>query len=122
MFGEDSTYGDTELYSKRVCLTFRDGSTELGDGEYAPAFDLSKFWNGLQGFDCNDQRALCLAELCDKIGEDRDSQDKLPEITHIPRAQNQTSDFLARTVRFFHKVLYFIGCSISVWLPKPLQV
>ena len=35
---------DTKSYSKRVCLTFRDGSTEMGDGEYAPAFDLSKLW------------------------------------------------------------------------------
>ena len=53
--GKFSTYGDTKLYSSRVCLTFGDGSTKMGDGEYAPAFELSKFWNRLQGFDCNDQ-------------------------------------------------------------------
>ena len=36
--------GDTKSYSKRVCLTFRDGSTEMDDGEYAPVFNLSKLW------------------------------------------------------------------------------
>ncbi|KAF2588471.1 hypothetical protein F2Q70_00041000 [Brassica cretica] len=36
------------------------------------------------------------------------------KITHIPRVQNQISDFLARTARSFHRVLYFIGCSIPV--------
>ncbi|KAF3560857.1 hypothetical protein DY000_02016713 [Brassica cretica] len=50
----------------------------MSDGEYALAFDLSKLWNRLQGFDCNDQRASCLAELCDIIGEDRDFEDMLP--------------------------------------------
>ncbi|KAF3572429.1 hypothetical protein F2Q69_00059509 [Brassica cretica] len=44
------------------------------------------------------------------------------KITYIPRAQNQISDFLARTARSFHRVLYFIGCSIPVWLPRPAQV
>ncbi|KAL0644296.1 hypothetical protein Bca4012_042586 [Brassica carinata] len=34
---------------------------------------------GLQGFDYNDQRASCLAELCDRIGEDRDFEDMFPE-------------------------------------------
>ena len=49
----------------------------MADGEYALTFGLSKFWNGLRGFDCTDQQASCLTELCDKIGEDRDSQDML---------------------------------------------
>nr|VDC98269.1 unnamed protein product [Brassica oleracea] len=44
------------------------------------------------------------------------------KITHIPREQNQTSDFLARTARSFHKELHFVGCSIPVWLPRLLQV
>ena len=43
-------------------------------------------------------------------------------IIHVPRARNQTSDFLARTARSFHKKLFFIGCSIPVWLPRPPQV
>ncbi|KAF3534184.1 hypothetical protein DY000_02038812 [Brassica cretica] len=41
-------------------------------------------------------------------------------ITHVPRARNQISDFLAKTARSFHRELFFIGCSISVWLPRPL--
>ncbi|CAG7875433.1 unnamed protein product, partial [Brassica rapa] len=41
-------------------------------------------------------------------------------ITHVPRARNQTSDFLAKTARSFHRELLFIGCSIPVWLPRPL--
>ena len=44
------------------------------------------------------------------------------KITHIPRTNNQISDFLARIARSFHRVLYFIGCSIPVWLPRPPQV
>ena len=44
------------------------------------------------------------------------------KITHVPRARNQTSDFLAKTARSFHRELHFIGCSIPVWLPRPPQV
>nr|VDD59775.1 unnamed protein product [Brassica oleracea] len=44
------------------------------------------------------------------------------KITHISRTQNQTSDFLARTARSFHRVIYFIGGSIMVWLPRPPQI
>ena len=36
--------------------------------------------------------------------------------------RNQTSDFLAKTDRSFHRELHFSGCSISVWLPRPPQV
>ncbi|KAF2574374.1 hypothetical protein F2Q70_00004595 [Brassica cretica] len=43
------------------------------------------------------------------------------KITHIPRAQNQISDSLAKTARSFHRKLYFVGCSIYVWLPRPPQ-
>ena len=52
--GEGSTYGDTELYSTRVCPAFRSGSTEMGDGEYASVPDMSKLRNGLKGFDYHD--------------------------------------------------------------------
>ena len=44
------------------------------------------------------------------------------KITHIARAQNQISDSLARTARYFHRELYFIGCSIPVRLSRPPQV
>ena len=40
-------------------------------------------------------------------------------ITHVPRARNQISDFLAKTARSFHRELLFIGCSIPVWLLRP---
>ena len=43
-------------------------------------------------------------------------------IIYVPRACNQTSDFLAKTARSFHKELLFIGCSIPVWLSRPPQV
>ena len=43
-------------------------------------------------------------------------------IIRVPRTRNQTSDFLVRTARSFHRELFFIGCSIPVWLPKPSQV
>nr|VDD25005.1 unnamed protein product [Brassica oleracea] len=31
------------------------------------------------------------------------------------------SILLAKSARFFHRELHFIGCSIPVWLPKPPQ-
>ncbi|KAF3602180.1 hypothetical protein F2Q69_00037266 [Brassica cretica] len=43
-------------------------------------------------------------------------------IIHVPRARNQISDFLAKTVRSFHRELHFISCSIPVLLPRPPQV
>ncbi|CAN6974642.1 unnamed protein product [Brassica rapa subsp. trilocularis] len=44
------------------------------------------------------------------------------KITHVPRVRNQFSDFLAKTSRTFRWELFFIGCSIPVWLPRPPQV
>ncbi|KAF3583608.1 hypothetical protein F2Q69_00026663 [Brassica cretica] len=35
----------------RVCIAFRSGSATMGDGEYASAFNMSEFWDGLQRFD-----------------------------------------------------------------------
>ena len=52
--GEDSTSGDTKLPMARVCLAFRNGSTTMGDENYAPAFNMSELWNGLQRFDRHD--------------------------------------------------------------------
>ena len=43
------------------------------------------------------------------------------KITHISRAQNRISHFLAKIARSFHRDLCFIGCSIPVWLPRPPQ-
>ena len=34
-------------------------------------------------------------------------------IIHVPHARNQLSDFLAKTVRSFHKKLLFIGCYLK---------
>ena len=52
--GEDSTSGDMKLPMARVCLAFRNGSTTMGDENYAPAFNMSELWNGLQRFDRHD--------------------------------------------------------------------
>ncbi|KAF2615779.1 hypothetical protein F2Q70_00013161 [Brassica cretica] len=78
----DGSWTSTAQFSGNEC-----------DGEYAPTFDLSKLWNRLQGFDCNDQRAACLAELCDKIGEDRDSEDMLPGFQDFLYSTSAESDF-----------------------------
>ncbi|KAF2591498.1 hypothetical protein F2Q70_00038461 [Brassica cretica] len=43
------------------------------------------------------------------------------KITHVPRVRNQFADFLAKTATTFHRELFFIGCSILVWLPRPPQ-
>ena len=44
------------------------------------------------------------------------------KIIHIPRAQNKTSDSLARTAWSFYRNLCFVGYFIHVWLPRPPQV
>ena len=41
--GEGTTYGDTKLHTTRASLAFRTGSTTMGDGEHASAFDMSEF-------------------------------------------------------------------------------
>ena len=41
------------------------------------------------------------------------------KISYFPRTQNEIIDFLSRNVRSFHRSLFFIGCSIPVWLPRP---
>ncbi|KAF2605169.1 hypothetical protein F2Q70_00027893 [Brassica cretica] len=52
--GKCSTYGDIKLPTARVCLAFRSGNTTLADGEYAPAFNMSELWDGLQRSDRDD--------------------------------------------------------------------
>ena len=42
-------------------------------------------------------------------------------IIHVSQARNQFSEFLAKTVKSFHRMLHFISCSIPVWLPSPPQ-
>lgn len=48
---------------------------------------------------------------------------RLPEfsIVFIPRYENVLSDYLAKIARSFHRELYYIGCSIPVWFPRPPQ-
>ncbi|KAF3484521.1 hypothetical protein F2Q69_00055360 [Brassica cretica] len=43
------------------------------------------------------------------------------KITHVPRVGNQFSEFLAKTAWNFRSELFFIACSIPVWLPRPPQ-
>ena len=43
--GEDPTYGDIELKKAGDSITFGTGSVEMGDGEHASAFNLSKIWD-----------------------------------------------------------------------------
>ena len=44
------------------------------------------------------------------------------KISHTPRAQNGISDSLGKITILFHRELCYIGCSISIWLPRPPQV
>ncbi|KAL0699808.1 hypothetical protein Bca4012_055930 [Brassica carinata] len=41
------------------------------------------------------------------------------EIFHVPRIQNKTVDSLAKTPRAFHRSLFFISCSIPIWISRP---
>ena len=38
-------------------------------------------------------------------------------IVFVPRSENISSDSLAKIARSFHRELYYIGCSVPVWLP-----
>nr|VDD19238.1 unnamed protein product [Brassica oleracea] len=49
-----STYENTKLPTARVRFTFRSESTTMGDGEYAPVFNMSELWDGLQRSDRHD--------------------------------------------------------------------
>ena len=40
-------------------------------------------------------------------------------IVFIPRSENVSSDSLAKIARSFHRDLYYIGCSIPIWFPRP---
>ena len=42
-------------------------------------------------------------------------------IIFVPRSENVSSDSLAKIARSFHRELYYIGCSVPVWFPKPPQ-
>ena len=42
-------------------------------------------------------------------------------IVFIPLSENVSSDSLAKIARSFHRDLYYIGCSIPVWFPRPSQ-
>ncbi|WZZ70250.1 hypothetical protein YC2023_081620 [Brassica napus] len=44
------------------------------------------------------------------------------KIEYFPRVQNGIADSLVRNARSFHRSLCFIGYSIPVCLPRPLQV
>ena len=42
-------------------------------------------------------------------------------IIFVPRQENVSSDSLAKIARSFHRDLYYIGCSVPVWFPRPPQ-
>ena len=42
----------------------------MGDGKYASTFDMPELWDRLQGADCYDQGASCMAEFCDGVRKD----------------------------------------------------
>lgn len=42
-------------------------------------------------------------------------------ISYISRGQNVITDFLVRTAKAFHGIMYFVSCSISVWISRSLQ-
>ena len=85
---------------------------------------MLELWNRVQGADCNGKEIPEVAKLHDRIGEDRDATNLFPGLQdlHVTRVRNQFSDFLAKTARTFRRELFFIGCSIFIWLSRPFQV
>ena len=43
-------------------------------------------------------------------------------IVFIPRSENVPFDSLAKITIFFHRDLYYIGCSDPMWSPRPFQI
>ncbi|XP_056864149.1 uncharacterized protein LOC130511259 [Raphanus sativus] len=73
-----TTHGITEFPQKRISSALRSGSTAMGDGEYASAFNMSEIRNRLQRIDYYDQGTACLAKFCYGTREDRDIAHMLP--------------------------------------------
>ena len=43
-------------------------------------------------------------------------------IFFVPRSEYVSSDLLAKIARSFHRELYYIGCSVPAWFPRPLKL
>ncbi|KAF3542882.1 hypothetical protein DY000_02005490 [Brassica cretica] len=69
-YGKGSAYGDTKPHSMGITLAFGSRSTAIGDAKYASTFDMPELCDRLQGADCYDKRASCMAELCNIIRKD----------------------------------------------------
>ena len=121
---EDPTYGDTKYYSTRISFACVSRSTAMAMENMLQHSTCQSF-----GTDCKELIAMikephAWPSFVTELKRIETLQICFPnfKISFVPRAQNHISDFLAKTARSFHRELYFIGCSIPVWLPRPPQV
>lgn len=64
-------------------FTFRNGITELDNWEYATIFVMLELWNGLQGSDRKDKRALHVTKFCNRTSGDKDVADLFSRLQDI---------------------------------------
>ena len=80
------------------------------------------------GTDCKDLVSMiqdpgAWPNFSTELDELQKLKSRFPEfsIVFISRTENVSSDSLAKIARSFHRNLYYIGCSILVWFPRPPQ-
>ena len=119
----DTTIGSKEPTPTNLTIAFRTGGFILGDGVFAPSIDMSIFWNRLQGLNFDDQRPRSMAELSTELEEFMKLKIRFTKfsLVFVPRSENVSSDSLAKIARSFHRELYYIGCPVPVWFPRPPQ-
>ena len=61
--------------------------------------------------------------LCTELEEFMKLKNRYTEfsIVFVPLLENVSSDSLAKIARSFHRELYYIGCPVPVWFPRPPQ-
>ena len=93
----------TRNFIRRESALHSEVEALLGNGVYTLTFNISDFWDILQGADCNDKEISCLASFATELEKIETLLICFPDcnIIHVPRAHNQLSDFLAKTARSF---------------------
>ena len=95
----------------------------MGDGVDASDIDMSGFCHRLQGSSLDDARPRSMTNFFTQLKELMELKSRFTEfsIVFIPPSENVSCDSLAKIARSFHRDLYYIGCSVPIWFPRPPQ-
>lgn len=104
-----------------ISFNLRIRCSYLVNGEYDSTYNKLSFRDIVQEFNFDNHWSDSMASFSTELSDITCLQERFQnfKIIHVSRAQNRTSDSLARTVRAFHNSLFFISCSFMVWIPAP---